>query len=190
MKRVGLGLAIASLLMPGPAWAGGTISLEVPSLRIGPQLTVTSTAFQPDGAIPSHYSDYDKSLSFPLRWSAGPAGTLSYTVMIEDPDAAPATPIVHWLVWDIPPGMTSLPEGATPTLLPTVRMGTNTHHAVGYFGPHPPAGDPPHHYHAEVFALDRILDLPAGQTLEAVAKAMRGHVVAHGELIGTFAKAK
>ncbi len=190
MMRIGWLATIPALMTAGPAFAGGTIVLDTPGMRAGPDLSVTSSAFAPGSPIPAPYSDYDKSVSFPLAWSAGPPGTKTYTVMIQDPDAAPATPILHWLTWDIPATTTSLPEATGQSTVPEARTGVNTHGKIGYFGPHPPAGDLPHHYHVEVFALDTTLDVVPGETVDAVAKAMKGHVLAQGELVGTFAKAK
>lgn len=188
MTRWGWLAALPALVTAGAAFAGGTILLDASGMRAGPDLTVTSSAFKDGGSIPGKFSDYEQSISFPLNWSPGPAGTRSYAVMIQDPDAAMPVPVVHWVVWDIPAATTSLPEAATPSTLPQTRMGTNTKGHVGYFGPHPPQGDAPHHYHVEVFALDTTPDLPAGGRLDDLAKAMEGHVLAHGELVGTFQK--
>jgi Raf kinase inhibitor-like YbhB/YbcL family protein len=100
-------------------------------------------------------------------------------------------PVVHWVAWNIPGEKTELREGLEsldrlddPMGL---RQGPNTAAGnIGYKGPRPPEGDPPHHYHFEVFALDQMLDLRAGANREDLIKAMRGHVLAKGELIGVF----
>jgi Raf kinase inhibitor-like YbhB/YbcL family protein len=109
----------------------------------------------------------------------------------EDPDAMMTPlPVVHWVVWNIPGTVTALREGLEsldrledPMGL---RQGPNTAGNVGYRGPRPPEGDPPHHYHFEVFALDQVLNLRAGANREDLVKAMGSHVLAKGELIGLF----
>ena len=100
-------------------------------------------------------------------------------------------PFVHWLAI-LPPGVRNLPEGIPPIPrvpgLPVGQQGSNSRSETGYFGPRPPAGDPPHPYHFQVFALDVPLSLPPGFNRHVLIEAMRGHVLAHGELVGTFAK--
>ena len=155
-------------------------------------LTVSSAAFAEGGSIPALYSSYDQNASPPLRWTEGPKGTQSYAILTEDPDASTTPlPVVHWVVWNISGTVTALREGLEsldrledPMGL---RQGPNTAAgSVGYKGPHPPEGDPPHHYHFEVFALDQTLDLHAGASREDLVKAMHGHVLAKGELVGLF----
>ncbi len=153
---------------------------------------MSSTAFAQGGAIPACYSSYNQNASPPLRWTEGPRGTQSYAILAEDPDAnTTPLPVVHWVVWNIPSAVTTLREGLEsmdrlqdPMGL---RQGPNTAEGnVGYKGPRPPEGDPPHHYHFEIFALDQMLDLRAGSNREDLVKAMGGHVLAKGELIGLF----
>jgi Raf kinase inhibitor-like YbhB/YbcL family protein len=155
-------------------------------------LPISSTAFEEGATIPVIYSSYDQDASPPLHWAAGPQGTRSYAILAEDPDASTSPlPVVHWVVWNIPAAVTTLREGLEsmdrledPMGL---RQGPNTAAGnVGYKGPRPPEGDPPHHYHFEVFALDQTLDLRAGSTRGDLVKAMQGHVLAKGELIGLF----
>ena len=159
--------------------------------RTSQHLKVNSGVFGDGDVIPMEFSDYDHGTSFPLAWSEGPIGTRSYAVLVEDPDVrkAPA-PFVHWVVWNIPVHATHLsravparselddPEGA--------RQGATSIGTVGYFGPRPPAGDTPHHYHVQVFALDRVLELPEGAGRDDLVSAIGGHVLASGELVGTF----
>jgi Raf kinase inhibitor-like YbhB/YbcL family protein len=150
---------------------------------------VASPAFAADGAIPLRHSAYAEGLSPALSWSGLPAETRSLALMMEDPDARSARPYVHWVAWNIDPAGLALPEGVTAndSRVPGLRQGRNTRGRVGYFGPRPP-GSRPHHYHFQLFALDAPLDLPAGADREALLAAMRGHVIARGELIGLFAK--
>lgn len=100
------------------------------------------------------------------------------------------TPFVHWLAWNIPAGVTQLPEGLQEQLRLTepegVLQGTTTRGAPGYYGPKPPVMDAPHRYHFQVFALDRTLELPPAADRDQLLAAMRGHVLAKGVLVGSF----
>ena len=152
-------------------------------------LTVTSPAFASGSTISPEHTEYGQGASPPLSWTAVP-GARSYALVMEDPDARPG-PVVHWTAWNIPAGVTALPTGIAERDqvglpgLDDVRQGMTTRGAVGYYGPRPPAGDPPHRYHIQLFALDRTLDLPLGATRDQLLAAMRGHVLARGEIIGT-----
>ena len=100
-------------------------------------------------------------------------------------------PFTHWLAWNIPEHVQELRE-ALPTapLLKNpaeISQGRNTRGSTGYYGPKPPEGDPPHRYHFQVFALDKMLDLKPATSREELLKAMNGHVLAAGELVPTFA---
>lgn len=156
------------------------------------RLAVTSSAFQPGGAIPDKYSAYHQGVALPVSWSGAPGGTQSFALLIEDPDAPAPQPFVHWVVYDIPAGATSLPEGTgdAPTLDEPkgAHQGKNGRSTIGYFGMRPPETDPPHHYHVEVFALDRKLGLDPGATRDQLVEAMKGHVLAQGEVVGTYRK--
>jgi len=181
-----------SMLHQTRTGAKSDVAVNLPETATNNSLTVSSTAFAHGGAIPALYSSYDQNASPPLRWTAGPSGTQSYAILVEDPDAGTTPlPVVHWVVWNIPAAITALREGLEsmdrledPMGL---RQGPNTAAgSVGYKGPRPPEGDPPHHYHFEVFASDQMLDLRAGANREDLVKAMHGHVLAKGELIGVF----
>jgi Raf kinase inhibitor-like YbhB/YbcL family protein len=176
------------------------LAIDRPETKCGAHLTVSSPAFKNGSAIPAEYSAYDipaeysayeQNNSFPVTWSAGPSSTRSYLIVMEDPDAtAPPKPVLHWLAWNIPADVTSLREGLQkqdrlddPDGL---RQGPTTSGEVGFRGPRPPAGEPPHHYHVQVFALDRTLDLSAGAKRDEVLAAAKGHVLASGQLVGSF----
>lgn len=152
-------------------------------------IELTSPSFTSNGPIPQRHSDYADGVAPALRWSAV-KGANSYAIIMEDPDAKPITPFVHWVAWNIPADVTALPEGLQeqPRLTEPegVLQGRNSRGSVAYFGPQPPVGDPPHHYHVQVFALDRMLDVPAGADRDTVLAAMRGHVIAKGVLVGTY----
>ncbi|HLZ74148.1 YbhB/YbcL family Raf kinase inhibitor-like protein [Phenylobacterium sp.] len=173
-------IAAAAVFVATPALASGMVSFERPETQTDARLTVTSSAFKAVQPIPAQYSAFGQSISPQLSWSLSTKAK-SYAVLVDDPDAPAAQPVSHWVVWNIPPDVTLLPEGSN-----TGVQGANSHKGRGYTGPHPPAGDPPHHYHFQVFALDRMIDLPAGATRDQWLAAARGHVVAKGELVGTF----
>ena len=161
------------------------LAIVDPGLKGAGTLAVSSPRIAPGGAIPEVYSSYGASVSPPLAWSKGPQGTHSFALIIEDPDAGTPTPFVHWMLWNLPAATTALTEGAVPA---GARQGKLMFVGkTGYMGPHPPAGGP-HHYHLQVFALDQALDLPDGAERPALAGAMKGHVLASGELIATFQK--
>jgi Raf kinase inhibitor-like YbhB/YbcL family protein len=148
-----------------------------------------SEAIGVDGAIDLRHTAYGDNLSPPLRWTPI-EGAGAYAIVLEDPDAPRETPFVHWLIWNIPGEATSLPEGV-PNNAELVspqgaRQGRNDNGSEGYFGPHPPAGHGVHHYHIQIFALDGPLGLHAGADLRTLTNAMKGRVLADGELIGTF----
>ncbi len=116
------------------------------------------------------------------------SGAAAYAIIMEDPDAQAPKPFVHWVAWNISEPMT--PEGMNEKIkLPNgVVQGANSRGSVGYYGPRPPVGDPPHHYHFQVFAFDAPLDLPPGSDRDTLLAAMEGHVLAKGELVGTASR--
>ncbi len=151
------------------------------------QLTVTSPAFRNGAAIPDEHSSYYADASPALAWSGVPREAKSVVVMLEDPDAA-LKPTTHWLVANIAPGVTQLSanQPKTDALASGAVQGGNITGQIGYYGPHPPPADKPHNYHFQVFALDTTLNLPVGFNRQALLDAMRGHVVAKGEVVGTY----
>jgi para-nitrobenzyl esterase len=121
-----------------------------------------------------------------LSWSKGPYGTRTYAVIMQDDDALPrGMPVLHWTMYDIALGVRTLDAGMTAPPA-EARNGPNMFGAShAYSGPHTPPG-PRHHYHFQVFALDQKLDLRVGSNREDLVRAMRGHVLAKGELVGLF----
>lgn len=157
-------------------------------------LSVSSGSFAPGGFIPSENSGYGKNLSPSLTWSEGPPKTRSYVVLVEDPDGAGPEPTLHWLAYDIPASQTSLDSKTRNAVRvkepePGFSQGPNDHGGLGWTGPHPPVGDPPHHYHFQVFALDRMSGKRPGSDRATILGALRGHVLAKGEVIGLYAQA-
>lgn len=158
------------------------------------RLNVSSSAFKNGEKIPDIHSSYDQDASFDLSWSKGPSATQSYAIIMEDPDAKPITPVVHWVAWNIGKDINTLREGLQKQdrledkaeHMDGLMQGQATTGKIGYVGPKPPEGDPPHHYHVQVFALDKVLQIPPGANRDTLLKAMAGHVIAKGELVGTF----
>jgi Raf kinase inhibitor-like YbhB/YbcL family protein len=150
---------------------------------------ISSLSFNPGESIPAKHSEYADGVSVPLTWSAV-KGARSYAIIAEDPDAKPITPFVHWVAWNIPAEVTSLPEGLQEqerlTLPEGLMQGRNSRNSVGYFGPQPPVGDPPHRYAFQVLALDTVLDLPAGSDRDQFLAAAQGHIIAKGTLVGSY----
>lgn len=163
--------------------AGCSAAISAPA-----SMRLTSAAVGADGRIAARQSAYGQNRSPPLTWSAV-AGAKSYAIILDDPDAAGPRPFVHWTIWNIPAGVTSLPEGlatgGTPPNPRGARQGANDAGGIGYFGPRPPSGV--HHYRFEIYALDAPLALAPGATRAALAGALRGHVLASGELKADFA---
>jgi Raf kinase inhibitor-like YbhB/YbcL family protein len=189
---VGVLMTVASVALATPT----LVAVDRPELKVATVLRVWSKAIRAGGPIAPRFSSYHENVTPDVQWSPGPTQTHSYAVLVEDPDAPTAQPFVHWVVANIPTDAHSLPGGkATGGAQPrdakagrpnTVVDGTNGNQTIGWFGPHPPQGDTPHHYHFEVFALDRMLTVQQGATRDALVAAMARHVVAKGEFVATY----
>lgn len=155
-----------------------------------PPVKVESPAFANGDEIPHANSDYGDGLSPALTWDDVPPATRSFAVVLEDPDVRQNAPFVHWLLYNLPGDMRELPESIPPdsplTEFGGARQGRTSNGTIGYFGPRPPTQDKPHHYHFEVFCLDSYLDIDSGADREQLIKAMTGHVLAKGELVGLY----
>jgi hypothetical protein len=151
-------------------------------------LAVTTTAFSPGGAIPKSYTCEGADASPDLSWSGAPVGVQSFALIADDPDA-PVGTWTHWLIWNIPAQSTGLPKGVPKdeTLRDGTSQGRNDFRRVGYGGPCPPPGKP-HRYFFKVYALDAKLDLRAGANRNELERAMKGHVLAQGELMGKYGR--
>lgn len=154
-------------------------------------LTLTSPAFTTNAAIPKKHTCEGDDVSPALAWSGVPAGAKSLVLIVDDPDApdpkAPQRTWVHWVVYDIPPTQTSLPEGVGRSPQPTgARDGVNDWRRPGYGGPCPPVGR--HRYFHKLYALDTQLGDLKNPTKATVEQAMQGHVVEKTELVGTYQK--
>lgn len=147
-----------------------------------------SSAFASGATIPRKHACDGEDRSPPLAWTDPPAGTKSFALVCDDPDA-PAGIWVHWVLYGVPAGATSLPEGVPPTLAldDGSRQGTNDFQKPGYGGPCPPRGGA-HRYYFRLYALDIVLTLPPGASKASLAKAMAGHTLGQAELMGRYAR--
>jgi hypothetical protein len=151
-------------------------------------MRITSTAFADNGEIPTVHTCEGRDIAPPLQFGGAPAGAKSLALIVDDPDApdpaAPKMTWVHWVVYDIPPSAAGLPEGGA---LPSgARDGLNDWKRIGYGGPCPPVGR--HRYFFKLYALDTTLSFAHPPTKQQLEQAMKGHVLAHAELVGTYAR--
>lgn len=142
-------------------------------------LRIESPAFGNHQTIPSKYTCEGEDRSPPLTISSHAIEAVSFAIIVEDPDA-PVGVFDHWLGWNIPAGQMSLPEGYQAPL-----EGINGFGKIGYKGPCPPRGKP-HRYYFRIFALDQKLALASGSSKSELLRAMEGHILAKGELMGTY----
>lgn len=153
-------------------------------------MKLTSPSFAHNQPIPQKHTGEGQDRSPALKWEAAPAGTKSFVIICDDPDAISVAGMVwdHWVIWNIPATVTELPENLEKqnVVLGGARQGLNSWPAVGYNGPLPPPGHGVHHYHFRLYALDVELRLPAKATKKQVVAAMKGHILAEAELIGTY----
>ena len=154
-------------------------------------LSLSSSAFIHEAEIPSRFTCEGDDVSPALAWSGVPSGTKSLALVVDDPDApdpaAPKMTWVHWVVYDMPPGTASLAE-AVKTLPAGTREGLNDWKRTGYGGPCPPIGR--HRYFHKLYALDVVLGELGDASKAGVEAAMKGHVLAQAELVGTYQKTK
>jgi hypothetical protein len=150
-------------------------------------IELTSPAFTHEAAIPERYTCVGEDISPALAWGEPPAGTQSFALIMDDPDA-PGGTWVHWVLFNIPASARSLPETfPSDATLPDGSMsGNSSFGGPGYGGPCPPSGT--HRYFFKLYALDEMLAISAGATKGELEKAMVGHILATGELMGTFTK--
>lgn len=156
-------------------------------------LIVSSAAFAAGTTIPIEFTGDGRDVSPPLAWTGAPGGTREFAVICDDPDAPTPVPWVHWVLYKVPSDVTSLPKelptGSRITAPVTALQGQNSWtrgRAIGYRGPAPPAGHGVHHYHFAVYALDAELDVAPGLSKHDLLAAMQPHVIATGELVGTY----
>ena len=151
-------------------------------------MKITSTAFADNGEIPARHTCEGRDTAPPLQFGGVPAGAKSLALIVDDPDApdpaAPKMTWVHWVVYDLAPTTPGLPEGGA---LPAgARDGLNDWKRIGYGGPCPPVGR--HRYFFKLYALDTTLSFAHPPSKQQLEQAMKGHVLAHAELVGTYVR--
>jgi Raf kinase inhibitor-like YbhB/YbcL family protein len=197
LAAAALALATAAPLYAQTTTAAATVAFDLPNTAprdpAAPPITLAAPDIHPGKPMPQVYAATGKNISPKLTWTAGPAGTKSYVLLVEDPDGGGTTPIVHWLAYNIPPeihallhSMRNIGDPASPL---GMLQGWNDHGSAGYSGARPPAGAPAQRYVFQIFALDTVLHLKKNAYRDQVVKAMRGHVLAKGEFITTYAEA-
>jgi len=150
-------------------------------------MALSSASFAAGETIPRRYTLYGENLTPDLNWDKAPEGAKSFALTVRDPDA-PGGSFVHWVVFNIPENVRALPEGIgrDPTLPLGGTQGTNSFRQVGWDGPKPPNGT--HRYYFDLYALDGMLSLDQTATAGRLQEAMKGHVLAHASLMGTYKK--
>jgi Raf kinase inhibitor-like YbhB/YbcL family protein len=151
-------------------------------------MTIQASAFAPGGKIPAKFTADGQDVSSALSWSGLPAGTKELALVCDDPDAPTPEPWVHWIIYKLPGDATGLPENVPTTEKLSAPAGAvqgkNSWGRIGYGGPSPPPGL--HHYHFKLYALDAPLDLASGADKKRLLAAMKGHVLAEAEVVGTY----
>jgi Raf kinase inhibitor-like YbhB/YbcL family protein len=175
-----------------PAFAGATVNAQAPAA-----ITVTSPTIKAGETIPKDHTADGKNVSPALAWTGAPAATKQFALIMDDPDAQfGGGNFVHWVVYKIPAAAKGLPAelpmDATLTAPPEIAgtiQGLSGFRRAGYRGPSPPAGKP-HHYTFTVYALDTELQLAEGVNKADLMKAMEGHIIGQGSLVGIYERVK
>ena len=149
---------------------------------LAPSIEVTSIAFEPNGALPISCTVDGVGAAPPLSLGSVPPRARSLAIVCEDPDAPFLSPYVHWLVYGIPPETAAIDAQTQHQH----RLGENGKSENGFAPAAPPAGHGVHHYHFQVFALDAPIELGQGAERDALLEQLKGHVIAWGELVGTY----
>jgi Raf kinase inhibitor-like YbhB/YbcL family protein len=151
-------------------------------------MNLQSTAFKEGEMIPSKFTCDGENISPELNWSGSPGGTKTFALIVEDPDAQGGI-FVHWVLYNIPAGVTGLPEGTISENLPgETKQGTNHFGENEYGGPCPPSGT--HRYFFKVYALDSEVEIKAGAGKRDLLKAMEGHILAEAQLMCKYERMK
>jgi Raf kinase inhibitor-like YbhB/YbcL family protein len=160
-------------------------------------IQITSSAFAQGQVIPKKYTGEGDDVSPPLAWSGLPEGTKELALICDDPDAPRGT-WVHWVICKIPATAKGLPEGVARKAQPKDPAGAvqgknswpDGDENIGYRGPMPPRGDGVHHYHFKLYALDATIEAEPGLDKKALLDKIKGHILAEGELMGTYERKK
>lgn len=171
------------LLLIGALWTA--LSVPAQAEEATGKIEVRSPAFGEGEMIPVDFTCEGADMSLPIEWANVPSGTKSLAILMEDPDA-PSGNWTHWLVYDLPPSLRRLPAGIPAAELMSYggMQGRTDFGKPGYGGPCPPQGI--HRYFFKVYALDKMLGLRPGVSKQELFKAMQGHVLAEGQLTGTY----
>jgi Raf kinase inhibitor-like YbhB/YbcL family protein len=155
-------------------------------------ITITSRAFEAGQPIPKKFTGDGEDVSPQLSWTGVPQGTKQLALICDDPDAPRADPWVHWVIYHLPADLTSLPEGVAPSRRLDQPAGAlqgvnswSSGRTIGYRGPAPPPGKP-HRYFFKLYALEAELKLEPGLEVETLLRAIQGHTLAEGQLVGTY----
>lgn len=175
-KRIVPLVMIVYLLMPGVSRGKEVNRMST--------LTITSQTFTDKGMIPARFTCDGQDVNPPLEWGTTPTGTRTLALIMDDPDA-PVGTWVHWVVWNIRPDTPQIQENSVPD---GAFQGLNSWKRNSYGGPCPPSGT--HRYFFKIFALDTALDLSRTATKAELEIAMQGHILAQGELMGTYRRNK
>ncbi len=188
--RVNWLAAIVAGLMAACCGCERSVSDRARKGAVPMSIVLTSQAFADGQPIPVKYTGEGDDISPPLHWDGAPAETEEFVLICDDPDAPREEPWVHWVIYKIHANIDSLPEGVKPSPRPPVPagmlQGLNSWPKVGYGGPMPPKGHGPHRYFFKIYALDTELDIEPELTKEALLEAMQGHIIAEGQLMGTY----
>lgn len=172
-RQLMIGVMVSAILSLGFSNAGYSRNMEVQKMEI------ESASFGSNQPIPKKHTCDGEDRSPALSFTGAPKGTKSFALIVDDPDA-PSGTFTHWVGWNIDPERTTLSEGEQIKL-----EGVNDFGKIGYRGPCPPRGNP-HRYFFKIYALDTLLNLPKGSSKGALEKAMDGHILGKGELVGTY----
>jgi Raf kinase inhibitor-like YbhB/YbcL family protein len=148
----------------------------------------TSTVIQQGSEIPAHYTSDGENISPELSWQDPPDKTQSFVLIVHDPDAPRPGGFTHWVLFNIPRSVSHVDENVSHAgeIAGLGLQGTNDGGKIGYIGPAPPSGT--HRYFFRLFAIDKMLELTAGATHKQISAAIKGHILAQSELMGTYEK--
>ncbi len=179
-------LLLAALLVFSPTVAACAIEAPATQKEVKVTLSLSSTVFKEEERIPVKYTCDGHDISPPLVWGEQPQVTEAFALIVDDPDA-PGGVFTHWVLFNLPANVHQLGEGipAHERLESGALQGENDMGRIGYRGPCPPRG-PAHRYRFTIYALDRSLDLKPGASKKQLLDAMKGHILAQGQLIGTY----
>ncbi len=188
-RFAGAFVAITFAVRGQPPEEGGK-PLTLPPGEIPMTIKFHSPAFEPGAPIPKKYTEDGENISPMIKWAEIPTDARELALICDDPDAPTPEPWVHWVIYKIPFNTTHLPEIVAkvekPPEVPGALQGKNSWNKPGYSGPAPPKGHGVHHYHFKVYALDAPLNVLPGLTKIELLAAMKGHIIAQGEMIGTY----